>query len=469
MSNSQKCCSVSVLIAMLFLLAVSSLAQTAASTGSIVGTVTDPSGAVVAGAKVTISNTATGQVITTTTSSTGTYASGALTPGDYRVRVEGQGFKTAESPVTVQANTASSGNVKLELGSAGQVVNTQQATVRGVVTTAQMENLPSNGRQFLDLAQLQPSVQTQDGGTFDPTKNGYSSVSFGGRFGRSARIQVDGVDLSDETVGGTTQNLPLGAIQEGSLEQSLLDLSTGLTSSESVNVTTRSGTNSLHGAGFYFFRDQSLNANLPAASQNPFQRNHFGGSLGGPIIKNKLFFFLDAERTKQDELDQVLPSGPFVGLTGNFSSPFRETEVLGKLDWQVSRYKVFYRFTYDQNKSVLPFIPNSFQPFTNINHARSHAVGVDFSRGNFTHSLRLGYTKFQNGITDAVIGSSIFNPAPGIQLAIGGDPNCLAPGVDVFCSGPSFLAPQATVQSSKQVKYDGSREYKNHIVRFGAG
>jgi hypothetical protein len=454
---------------MLFLLAVSLLAQTTASTGSITGTVTDPSGAVVAGAKVTISNSATGQVITTTTLSTGAYASGALTPGDYRVRVEGQGFKTAEFPVSVTANTTSSGNVKLELGLAGQVVNTQQATVEGVLTAAQMENLPSNGRQFLDLAQLEPSVQTQDGGTFDPTKNGYSSVSFGGRFGRTARIEVDGVDISDETVGSTTQNLPLGAIQESSFQQSMLDLSTELTSSGSVNVTTRSGTNSLHGAGFYFFRDQSLNANLPAASKNPFQRNQFGGSLGGPIIKNKLFFFLDAEHTKQDLLDEVLPGGPFVGTAGNFNSPFRETEVLGKLDLQVSRYKVFYRFTYDQNKSVLPFIPNTFQPFTNVNHARSHAGGVDFSRGNFTHSLRLGYTKFENGITDAVIGSSIFNPAPGIQLAIGGDPNCLAPGVDVFCSGSNFLAPQATVQSNLQVKYDGSRDYKNHMVRFGAG
>jgi len=453
-------------------------AQTTISTGSIVGTVTDPSGAVVGGAKVTITNKATGQVITTTTTSAGTYTSGALTPGGYTVRVEGAGFKTLERPVTVQVNTTASGSVKLEVGQSTQVVdvqgtdvavNTEQATVQGVLTADQIENLPINGRNFLDLAQLEPGVQIQDGGTFDPTKNGFSSVSFGGRFGRTARIEVDGVDISDETVGTTTQNLPLGAIQESSLQQSSLDLSTELTSSGSVNVATKSGTNSLHGEGFYFFRDQSLNANLPAASKNPFQRNQFGGSLGGPIIKDKLFFYFDAERTKQDLLDPVLPGGPFVGLTGSFNSPFRETEVLGKLDWQVSRYKVFYRFTYDQNKSVLPFIPNSFQPFANVNHARSHIGGVDFSTGNFTHSFRFGYTKFQNGIADAVTGSSIFNPAPGIELAIGGDPNCLTPGVNVFCSGPNFLAPQATMQSNIQIKYDGSRPYKNHIFRFGAG
>ena len=452
--------------------------QTTISTGSIVGTVTDPAGAVVGGAKVTMTNRATGQVMTTSTTSAGTYTSGALTPGNYSVHVESQGFKTLELMVTVQVNTTASGNVKLEVGQGTQLVqvqatemavNTEQATVQGVLTADQIENLPINGRNFLDLAQLEPGVQIQDGGTFDPTKNGFSSVSFGGRFGRTARIEVDGVDISDETVGTTTQNFPLGAIQESSLQQSSLDLSTELTSSGSVNISTKSGTNSLHGEAFYFFRDQSMNANLPGASKNPFQRNQFGGSLGGRIIKDKLFFFLDAERTKQDLLDPVIPGAPFANLVGSFNSPFRETETIGRVDWQPGRYKVFYRFTYDQNKSVLPFIPNSFQPFANVDHSRGHIGGVDFSTGSYAHSLRFGYTKFENGIADAVTGSTIFNPAPGIELAIGGDPNCLTAGADVFCSGPNFLAPQATMQSNKQVKYDGTKAYKNHILRFGAG
>ena len=86
---------------------------------------------------------------------------------------------------------------------------------------------------------------------------------------------------------------------------------------------------------------------------------------------------------------------------------------------------------------MLPFIPNSFQPFANVNHARDHVVGVDFNTGTFTHSIRFGYTKFQNGITDAVTGSSIFDPAPGIELAIGGDPNCLTAGAWMI----SVLAP----------------------------
>jgi len=463
---------------LVLLLSVVCFAQTTISTGSIQGTITDPSGAVVSGAKVSIRNKATDQTSVTTTNSAGTFASGALIPGNYVVRVEASGFKTVEIPITVQVNTTSSATAKLTLGQSAEVVevqatdvavNTEQATVQGVLTSQQIENLPINGRNFLDLAQLEPGVQIQDGGTFDPTKNGFSSVSFGGRFGRTARIEVDGIDISDETVGTTTQNLPLGAIQESALQQSSLDLSTELTSSGSVNVTTKSGSNGLHGDAFYYFRDQSLNAALPGDSTNPFQRNQFGGSLGGPIIKNKLFFFFDAERNKQDLIDPVLPGGAFANLTGDFDSPFRETQTVGRLDWQPGRYKVFYRFSFDQNKSVLPFIPNSFQPFANVNHARDHVAGLDFNTGNLTHSIRFGYTKFQNGITDAVTGSSIFNPAPGIELAIGGDPNCLTAGLDDFCSGPNFLAPQATVQSDRQIKYDGSWALGKHVIRFGGG
>src|SRR6202051_93858 len=467
-----------VIVLCLLLSSVLVLAQTTISTGSIVGTVTDPSGAVVGDAKVVITNKGTNQAVTTATTSSGTFSSGSLNPGEYTVRVEKAGFKTAQMPVVVQVNTTASANVKLTLGQSSQVievqaselaVNTEQATVQGVLTSEQIENLPINGRNFLDLAQLEPGVQIQDGGTFDPTKNGFSSVSFGGRFGRTARIEVDGVDVSDENVGTTTQNVPMGAIQEFSLQQSSLDLSTELTSSGSVSITTKSGTSSQHGEGFCYFGDQSLNANLPGASYNPFQRNQFGGHLGGAVIKDKLFFFLDAERTKQDLIDPILPGGTFAGLTGNFNSPFRETETIGRVDWQDSRFKVFYRFTYDQNKSVLPFIPNSFQPFANVDHARDHVVGVDFNFGSFTNSVRFGYTKFENGIKDAVTGSNIFDPLPGIELAIGADAFCLTAGADPFCSGPNFLAPQETMQSDHQIKYDGSKLYKNHIVRFGAG
>ena len=189
----------------LLALAPAGLAQTTISTGSIQGLVIDPSNAIVSGAKVTIRNQGTGQVLTTTTNSAGTYTSGALIPGDYLVRVEQTGFKSVELPIKVEVGVTAPGSVKLQVGNTKEVVevaatelhvNTEQATVQGVLNSEQIDNLPINGRNFLDLAQLEPGVQIQDGGNFDPTKNGFSSVSFGGRFGRTARIEVDGTKYS---------------------------------------------------------------------------------------------------------------------------------------------------------------------------------------------------------------------------------------------------------------------------------
>jgi Carboxypeptidase regulatory-like domain len=473
----------SVCVAVALFLAASLLpAQTTVSTGSIVGTVTDPQDAVVAGAKVIITEKGTGHVVTSSTTSSGTYTSGALIPSVYVVRVEATGFKTVESAITVEVAVTASRNFKLPLGTAGQVVeveasalsvNTEQATVQGVLNSVQIENLPINGRNFLDLAQLEPGVQIQDGGNFDPTKKGFSSISFGGRFGRTARIEVDGVDTSDETVGTTTQDIPLGAIQEFAIGQSTLDLSTELTSSGSVNVVTKSGTNTYHGDSYYYFRDQSLDANLPGASHTPFQRNQFGGDFGGALIKNKLFFYAAGERTKQDFNQPVLAGAPFTAASGAFSAPDREGELLGKLDYQFGQnYKLFYRFSYNQNSDTSAFEAIAFQPLNNTNHTRDHVIGLDFTTGQFTHSVRLGYMKFFNHISSGTNASTPFNPTSPIELAIGPDPLCLnSTGVspDVFCSGQGFLAPQSTPQSDHQVKYDGSRAWGSHIIRYGGG
>ena len=461
----------------LSLLLPSAFAQTTISTGSIQGTITDQSGALVNGAKVIITNKAAGQTITLTTSSSGTYTSGSLLPGNYVVRVEAKGFQTSELPVTVQVGTTSPGNLRLTVGKESQVVevsaaevrvNTEQAAVQGVITAQQIDQLPINGRNFLDAAQLEPGVQIQDGGNFDPTKNGFAAISIGGRAGRTTRIEVDGSDITDETVGTTTQNIPQDAIQEFQISQSTLDLSTELTSSGAVNVVTRTGTNSVHGDAYYGFRDHSLNASLPGGQDLPFQRNQFGGRLGGPIVKDRLFFFLTGERTKQALFAPVVLPAPFSGSSGGFDSPFKETLWLGRLDYQFHRSaRLFYRVTYNNNINVSGFVANSYQPFANQDNTPGHLVGADFNTGSFTHQIRFSYTKFQNRIGDAVTGSSILNPAPGIALAIGSSTSCLTGGADAFCSGPNILAPQATYQSNKQVKYDGSKNFRSHIFRYG--
>ncbi len=318
------------LLTCLVALSVCVWSQTTISTGSIAGTVTDQTGAVLSGASVVISSSETGQTISLTTNSAGVYDSGALATGQYRVQVSTKGFSTVSLTVTVRVGNTANGNVKLPVGAEGQVVevaasavqvNTEQPSVQGVLTSQQIETLPLGSRNFLDLAQLEPGVQIQDGGNFDPTKNGFSSVSFGGRFGRTARIEVDGIDISDETVGTTTQNISAGAISEFQLSQSTLDLSTELTSSGAVNVVTKSGTNNFHGDAFYLFRDKSFLANFPGALDTYYQRNHFGGSFGGPIVKDKLFFFINGERLKQGQQVAVPPPPPFDSASGSAPIP----------------------------------------------------------------------------------------------------------------------------------------------------
>jgi hypothetical protein len=481
--SSQSSCFVLILCLLAALFATGGLApsvhaQAGISTGTIQGTILDPHGASVPGAKVIITSKATGAKTNETVSSSGTYNSGPLAPGDYVVRVEASGFKTMEQTMAVQVGNITPGTVTLEVGSESSVVtvegtalavNTEQTAIQGVVTSKQIENLPINGRNFLDLAQLEPGVQIQDGGNFDPTKKGFSSISFGGRFGRTARIEVDGLDISDETVGTTTQNISVNSIKEFQVSQSSLDLATELTSSGTVNITTRSGTNALHGDGFFNYRGDATSANTgePPAK---FDRKQYGVSLGGPVIKDKLFAFGSGERTTQDLLASVSVPTPFQALSNSFNSPFRDQLWLGRLDYNLtSNVRIFFKYTYEQNSVVGAFVPGTFSPFANLDNTPSFGGGVDFSTGSFTHSFRVGYMKFRNGITDAVTGTNIVNVAPGVMVNIGnGGTGCTASG-EIFCSGANILAPQKTFQSNKQFKYDGSKVFRSHIFRFGFG
>ncbi len=451
----------------------SAFSQASISAGNIVGTVTDETGAIVPGAKVTIINKATGQQLNLTTNSSGIYNSGPLSPGEFTVRVEAQGFSATVTSLTVQVNNTANGNVSLHVGSttttvevqaAGVQVNTEQATVQGVITTTQIETLPINGRNYLQLAQLEPGVQIQDGAVFDPTKNGFSSISFGGRYGRTARIEVDGGDISDENVGTVTMNIPSSAIQEFQIEQSSLDLSSGMTSSGSVNISTRSGTNGYHGEGYYAGRSHDLAARV-GPDDLFFRREQFGGNFSGPIKKDKLFVFMDWERTRQDYAAPVQLGGNFIPLSSSINQPFKEHDVFGRMDWQANeKLKVFYRYTYNINSNVIPFIPDTFSPFENRDHAQDHLAGFDLTTGKFTHSFRFEFLRFANQISGATAG---YDPAPNLELAIGGDPFCLTGGADVFCSGPNFLAPQITQQHDLEFKYDGSTIWGKHVIRYG--
>lgn len=158
-------------------------------TGSISGIVTDPTGAVVPGAGITVTSKATGVTISLRTSADGSYTAAALLPGDYQVKVEAAGFKTTLLAVMVRVGNVTPGDVRLEVGATAETVtveaeavtvNTTQTTLQGVITAQMIRELPLNGRNFLDLGTLEPGVQIQDGGNFDPTKASFRGLSIGG-------------------------------------------------------------------------------------------------------------------------------------------------------------------------------------------------------------------------------------------------------------------------------------------------
>ena len=138
---------------------------------------------------------------------------------------------------------------------------------------------------------------------------------------------------------------------------------------------------------------------LPASLRKTFSS---AASSSGPISadpsrKTKLFFFLDWERSRQDYAAPVQLGGPFAGLSSSINQPFKEHDAFGRLDWQATdKLKVFYRYTYNINSNVVPYIPDTFQPFLNRDHAQDHLAGFDLTTGKFTHSFRFEFLRFAN-------------------------------------------------------------------------
>ena len=336
-----------------------------------------------------------------------------------------------------------------------------------VITAEQIKTLPVNGRNFLDLAQIEPGVILQSGESFDPTKAGYSAISVSGVSGRTTRILLDGQDITDETVGTTIFNVSQGAINEFQLNRSTQDVSGQVTSTGQVLVSTNSGTNKFHGQLFYNFQDYRA---LFAASLNganpPFQRNQFGGSIGGPIIKDKLFFFANAERIKQD---QSSPSPVATGTGSLFSaiynahptipSPYRETYSTVRLDYTGplgGHYFVRANYNVDSDASNYG---DGYWLYANRDNTPGIAGGADFAKGRLTHSFRVSYEKFHNLIADSTAGNAgIYNGIPGVAFYY---------SAQHLFSGPNYLAPQGTFQSDKQFSYDGSYTIRSHNIRYG--
>src|SRR2546423_1237044 len=296
---------------LLALMCNSAFGQATASSG-IQGTIVDKSQAAITAAEVVVTNKATGAARTTKTNDMGAYRFDLLPAGIYTVKAIASGFSAAEAKevellvgsTTTQNLTLSAGAVSetVEVTAAAPLIDQTKTDVSQNITPSQVAELPLIGRDVANLAYLAPGVKAAD--SYDPTKARYAILSVNGQGGRNVNVTAHGVDNKDNTVGGPVMQLPLEAVQEFVISTQRFSAANGRSEGAAINMITKAGSNSYHGSLFGFFRDQVLNATDffsqgKGAQKPPYSRQQFGGSVGGPFVKDKMFGFFAYERQRE--------------------------------------------------------------------------------------------------------------------------------------------------------------------------
>ncbi len=294
----------------------------AQSTATLSGVITDASGAVVPGAHVKVHSTATGLDREVITDGDGLYAVPSLQPGEYQVQVSAAGFSLyTVQKVNLNVDQKASLNAQLAVTSAGEVVQvdsgavqieTQTMTVGQVIDKTTVQEIPLNGRHFLDLTVLTPGgVVAPTAGSLTGASRGLGANSFitAGNREDSVNFQINGVNLNDMAQNQITFQPSINTTSEFKIDNSTFSAEYGRSSGSVVNISTRSGTNAFHGEAFDFFRNEALDArnyfNRPTGNSTgdkaPLKRNNFGAAIGGPIWKNHTFFFASYEGLRQHQ------------------------------------------------------------------------------------------------------------------------------------------------------------------------
>ncbi len=367
------------------------------TTGGVTGRVLDDQGAAVPGVTVTAKNSETGFARTVTSDAEGTYRLSALPVGVYDITAELQGFATVDRRgVTVNVGQTLTLDVTLKLASLAETVTvtgeaplieSTASSVGGVVDIGRIETLPLNGRQFANLAATIPGVGL--GYHSDPTKSTQFSPQINGGNGRNVNYQIDGGDNNDDTVGGLLQLFPLEAIQEFNFVTSRTKAENGRSNGGVMNIVTKSGTNDLHGSWFTVLRDTAMNAKTTTETNNKvekqdYRRYQYGGSFGGPIVKDKVHYFAAAERTQQDTFQVVSTSGLFPSLDGTFATPYRETLLNVKVTSNVSASQ-YLSLRYGRNQNSQPYGAASNKPVNGWGVSKNQ-----FNSFNVNHNWVLG-------------------------------------------------------------------------------
>jgi len=461
-------------VLLLSLGSIKAFAQATAS-GTIQGTVTDKSGAVVSGAQVVAKSEATDTTRTATSNDTGYYRFELLPVGVYTVTVSKAGFASVSETMEILIGQMTTVNAELKPGATSEIIEvTSEAPLvdqlkTGVsqnITPSEVEELPLLGRDVANLAYLAPGVKATD--SYDPTKNRYAILSVNGQSGRNVNVTINGVDNKDNTVGGPVMQLPLEAVQEFVISTQRFSAANGRSEGAAINLITKAGSNKYHGSAFGFFREQQFNAanvfEQQSGQKGPYSRQFFGGSVGGPLVKDKLFGFFAFERQREHtsisedptalaELQIAKTAGLAADPSAIIPRPFYENRYNGRLDYRFNDHETAYvSYTSQANNSL---------------NDQSSQTG-DLSEGNFTKN----HLQAANFTLNSVLSNTLVNSfLAGYQYWNNLIDSTLKVPLVTFPGGSSFgtngNVPQQSYQRKFQFRDDITKTHGRHT--FGAG
>jgi hypothetical protein len=339
---------------MLYLMVfTASLCWAQVDSSRIVGTVVDSSGAVVIGAAVKVVNTETNIAVSATTNEFGEYTATSLKPGVYSISAEKSGFKTAvQSAIKLDINQVARVDFSLQPGevtervevtAAEPQIESQTSSIGQVIEETRVHDLPLNGRNFLQLAYLSPGVNQGQSGTVQQggipeNERGNGAIQVNGLMATNNNFLLNGFDNNEQQIGFEVLQPPVDAIQEFKVQTNSFGADIGKGGAV-VNVVLKSGTNSFHGSLFEFLRNSAFDARNffddPTTPIAPFKQNQFGGTLGGPVIRNKTFFFVDYQGTRIRQSQTLISTVPTMAERGGDFSDLLGTDGQGNVTGQI--------------------------------------------------------------------------------------------------------------------------------------
>jgi hypothetical protein len=445
------------------------------TTGDINGRVVDSQGAAVPGATITAVNKATGLNRTAMTDGVGIFTLRELPPGRYDVAAEATGFsKAVVQDFELNVGTKPTLNLELKPGGITEeitvsgeaaAIETTSSEIGGVVTPNEVQNLPLLNRTFANLSAVMP--EARPAGTFDPTKARVGNIAMNGGDGRQLDVNVDGGDDKDNVVGGLLQNFAYESIQEFQVLQHGWTAEGGRAVGGVINVVTKSGSNDIHGSAFLNFRNQSIRTRdfFEKQTTDPkpeYDREEFGGSIGGPIKKDRLFYFGSVERFRERQNVLVNPARlpqisaiPGVTASSTIPTPYNDTMFTIKTDHQISsRQSMFYRYAQQNYHSPNDqFDPGKPGDLTNGNNNDNR-----FNSAVINHTFSLTPTKLN-------VFSFHFQDFKNQILAVTTKPLLEFPSVQ---TGANVNVPQSTTERKFQFRDDFSWQAGKHSMKIGS-